>query len=209
VIDDIRDVPAIFDELLASGIQLVKVDTGKLFSPKEWGWRIIAFDLRMPNGQLVEWYLPIRELEAQKKAEGHLLFEEWRNKSADEIDLEMDAYMATIQRSFEGYDKAFQSALDRIGISREEAAASWASAESSMLEAARKSPSSSGMITSSVNEFWISKRRQAPVWPRPQMGKTSLPERCHLQSELRKAFPLVPLLCLNLQGQESKLSYPV
>jgi hypothetical protein len=149
VIDDIRDVPAIFDELLASGIQLVKVDTGKLFSPKEWGWRIIAFDLRMPNGQLVEWYLPIRELEVQKKAEGHLLFEEWRNKSADEIDLEMDAYMATIQRSFEGYDRAFQSALDRIGISRDEAAASWARAESSMLEAARKSPSSSGMITSS------------------------------------------------------------
>jgi hypothetical protein len=149
VIDDIRDVPAIFDELLASGIQLVKVDTGKLFSPKEWGWRIIAFDLRMPNGQLVEWYLPIRELEAQKKAEGHLLFEEWRNKSAEDINVEMDAYMATIQRSFEGYDKAFQASLDRMGISREEASASWASAESSMLEAARKSPSSSGMITSS------------------------------------------------------------
>jgi hypothetical protein len=149
VIDDIRDVPAIFDELLASGIQLVKVDTGKLFSPKEWGWRIIAFDLRMPNGQLVEWYLPIRELEAQKKAEGHLLFEEWRNKSAEDINVEMDAYMATIQRSFEGYDRAFQASLDRMGISREEASASWASAESSMLEAARKSPSSSGMITSS------------------------------------------------------------
>jgi hypothetical protein len=149
VIDDIRDVPAIFDELLASGIQLVKVDTGKLFSPKEWGWRIIAFDLRMPNGQLVEWYLPIRELEAQKKAEGHLLFEEWRNKSAEDINVEMDAYMATIQRSFEGYDKAFQASLDRMGISREEASASWTSAESSMLEAARKSPSSSGMITSS------------------------------------------------------------
>jgi hypothetical protein len=149
VIDDIRDVPAIFDELLASGIQLVKVDTGKLFSPKEWGWRIIAFDLRMPNGQLVEWYLPIRELEAQKKAEGHLLFEEWRNKSAEDINVEMDAYMATIQRSFEGYDKAFQASLDRMGISREEASASWTSAESSMLDAARKSPSSSGMITSS------------------------------------------------------------
>ncbi len=148
VIDDIRDVPAIFDELLASGISLVKVDTGKLFEPKEWGWRIIAFDLRMPNGQLVEWYLPIKELEAQKKAEGHLLFEEWRNKTPEEILEQNDAYMETIRRSWKGYDDAFQSSLDRMGISREDAATSWSNAESSMLEAARKSPSSSGMITS-------------------------------------------------------------
>lgn len=150
VIDDIRDVPAIFDELLATGISLVKIDTGKLFEPKEWGWRIIAFDLRMPNGQLVEWYLPLRELEAQKKAEGHLLFEEWRNKSPEEVEAEHDAYMATIRKSFKGYDDAFQASLDRMGISREDAAASWAKAESSMLEAARKSPSSSGMITSAA-----------------------------------------------------------
>lgn len=150
VIDDIRDVPAIFDELLASGISLVKVDTGKLFEPKEWGWRIIAFDLRMPNGQLVEWYLPIKELEAQKKAEGHLLFEEWRNKTPEEILEQNDAYMETIRKSWNGYDKAFQSSLDRMGISREDAAASWSKAESSMLEAARKSPSSSGMITSAT-----------------------------------------------------------
>jgi hypothetical protein len=148
VIDDIRDVPSIFDELLTSGIRLVKVDTGKLFEPKEWGWRIIAFDLRMPNGQLVEWYLPIKELEAQKKAEGHLLFEEWRNKTPEEILEQNDAYMETIRKSYKGYDDAFQSALDRMGITREDAAASWSKAESSMLEAARKSPSSSGMITS-------------------------------------------------------------
>ena len=149
VIEDFRDVPAIFNELLASGISLVKVDTGKLFDPKEWGWRIIAFDLRMPNGQLVEWYLPIKELEVQKKAEGHLLFEEWRNKTPEEILEQNDAYMETIRKSWNGYDQAFQSSLDRMGISREEAATSWSKAESSMLEAARKSPSSSGMITSS------------------------------------------------------------
>ena len=75
VIDDFRDVPAIFDELLKEGISLVKIDTNKLFEPKEWGWRIIAFDIRMPNGQLVEWYLPLRELEVEKKARGHLIFD--------------------------------------------------------------------------------------------------------------------------------------
>ena len=33
----------------------------------------------MPNGQLVEWYLPIKELEHAKKNGGHQLFEEVRN----------------------------------------------------------------------------------------------------------------------------------
>lgn len=148
VIGDFRDVPAIFDALLQRGISLVKVDTGKLFAPKEWGWRIIAFDLRMPNGQLVEWYLPIRELEAQKKAEGHLIFEDWRGKTEQELFDQNADYMAAIKRSFDGYNAAFESALTRAGLKSDEAAASWAKAEASMLEAARKSANSSGMTTS-------------------------------------------------------------
>ncbi|MCH9730647.1 MAG: hypothetical protein K0U84_13400 [Actinomycetia bacterium] len=147
VVDDIRDVPAIFSMLLDEGIGLVKIDTGKLFQPKEWGWRIISFDLRMPNGQLVEWYLPLRELEKQKKAGGHAIFEKWRDKTPDEIAVQHAEFLADVEQSFEGYDKAFSSALKRAGLSRKEAAASWARSENSMLEAARNSRSSSGMIT--------------------------------------------------------------
>ena len=149
VIDDFRDVPAIFDELLKEGISLVKIDTNKLFEPKEWGWRIIAFDMRMPNGQLVEWYLPLRELEAEKKARGHLIFEEWRNKTQQELQDQQAEYFASIAKSYRNYDAAFQAALDRTGISRQEAESSWRSAESSMLEAARNARRSSAVGISS------------------------------------------------------------
>mgnify|MGYP003645707319 CR=1 FL=1 len=149
VIDDFRDVPAIFNELLNEGISLVKIDTNKLFEPKEWGWRIIAFDMRMPNGQLVEWYLPLKELEVEKKARGHLIFEEWRNKTQQELQDQQAEYFASIAKSYRNYDAAFQAALDRTGISRQEAESSWRSAESSMLEAARNARRSSAVGISS------------------------------------------------------------
>ncbi len=149
VIDDFRDVPAIFNELLNEGISLVKIDTNKLFEPKEWGWRIIAFDMRMPNGQLVEWYLPLKELEIEKKERGHLIFEEWRNKTQQELQDQQTEYFASIAKSYRNYDAAFQAALDRTGISRQEAESSWRSAESSMLEAARNARRSSAVGISS------------------------------------------------------------
>lgn len=149
IIDDFRNVPAIFNELLRDGISLVKIDTNKLFQPKEWGWRIIAFDLRMPNGQLVEWYLPLRELEAEKKSRGHLIFEEWRNKTQEQLARMQNEYFDAIGRSYRYYDQAFEAALDRMGISRQDAEASWRSAESSMLEAARNARNSSGFGISS------------------------------------------------------------
>lgn len=163
VIDRIEDVPKIFEALLQRGVSLVKIDTGKLFAPKEWGWRIIAFDLRMPNGQLVEWYLPLRELEIEKKNSGHLIFEEWRGKTDAELMDQHAEYMAAIKRSFDGYDAAFRRALARSGLSVEDAAASWARSEVSMREAARKSLKSSGAITSSADRGLSS---QAPSMAR-------------------------------------------
>ena len=150
VIPDFRDVPAIFSELLAEGIELVKIDTGKLFRPKEWGWRIIAFDLRMPNGQLVEWYLPLQELEVEKKSRGHLIFEEWRNKTQDELSAQRDDYFNAIARSYRNYNDAFNAALDRMNVSAQDAEASWRSAESSLLDAARNARRSSGVGISSA-----------------------------------------------------------
>jgi hypothetical protein len=167
VIDDFRDVPAIFDELLGQGIQLVKIDTAKLFRPKEWGWRIISFDMRMPNGQLVEWYLPLKELEAEKKARGHLIFEEWRNKTEQELHAQREEYFDAMDRSYRGYDEAFQAALDRVGLSRQEAEASWSNAESSISEAARNARRSSGVGTSPT-------ARSATDLMAPSMVRTAL-----------------------------------
>jgi hypothetical protein len=46
------------DKLLFEGglsqDRVVKLDLQKLLTPKEWGWRFLAFDFRFPNGQLVE-----------------------------------------------------------------------------------------------------------------------------------------------------------
>ena len=68
VVDNIEQIPDVFHKILRQGIELIKIDTQKFLNPKGFGWRIIAFDLRMPyNNQIVEWYLPLKELEKQKK----------------------------------------------------------------------------------------------------------------------------------------------
>jgi hypothetical protein len=89
VVQNITDIPKIFKKLVETGIQLVKIDTEKLFNPKDgdkgWGWRIIAFDLRMPNGQIVEWYLPLKNMEIAKK-KGHKIFEDWRTIPVKELE---------------------------------------------------------------------------------------------------------------------------
>ena len=84
ILGDVRDLDKIVDRLNESGIEVVKYDVDKVLKPGEWGWRIAAFDLRMPNGQLVEWYVPVRELEAAKK-HGHHLFELWRNHDVTKL----------------------------------------------------------------------------------------------------------------------------
>jgi hypothetical protein len=150
VISDIRQVPEMLQVVLDEGVQLVKIDTRKLFEPKSWGWRIIAFDLVMPNGQLVEWYLPLGPLEAQKKAEGHLIFEEWRNKTDEQMWQERAVYLAAQKRSFDGYDRAFRQALDQMGLSEAEARAAWSAAEASISERVTASSSSSGMMRNST-----------------------------------------------------------
>lgn len=134
-LEDFRDIPSMVKELRRQGVDLVKVDTDKMFSPKEWGWRMIAFDLRMPNGQIVEWYTPLREMNKQKRDVGHELFENWRNKTAAELAEDQDAYYAAIKESKEGYDRAFDEALDRLGLSRPEAEAEFRNMESSLADA--------------------------------------------------------------------------
>jgi hypothetical protein len=47
--------------------RVVKLDLQKLLTPKEWGWRFLAFDFCFPNGQLVECYIVFVDLEHTKK----------------------------------------------------------------------------------------------------------------------------------------------
>lgn len=113
---DITQLPAII-ERLQENFEIIKRDTGKFFNPKEWGFRIIPFDLRMPNGQLVEYYLPLTEMQAAQDAGGgHLLFEKWRNKDPNTLTeaehVEMLADQATSRKL---YDDAFAAYKARTG----------------------------------------------------------------------------------------------
>ena len=117
VLQRYSDLPAIVATLRAElGAEIVEQDTRKVLAPKEWGWRIVAFDLRMPNGQLVEYYLPIAEQEAYKKAEGHQLFEDWRNKDVSALtDAELADYQRALLRSNAGYQSAWEASIARTG----------------------------------------------------------------------------------------------
>src|SRR6185295_116909 len=115
ILNDINDLPKILEEAKAKGFELVKVDTDKVLSPKEWGFRIAAFDMKMPNGQLVEFYLPVKEMEAVK-GQNHIIFEKWRNKDMTKLTPEERVdYVKDLRTSNERYQKAWDDYLKRTG----------------------------------------------------------------------------------------------
>jgi predicted RNA methylase len=126
-ITNFSQVMGIFQILKRHGIEVVKLDTGKMFAPKQWGWRFVAFDLRMPNGQLVEYYSPLREMDEKSvKGPNHHLFELWRNKTREEIEDDLSGYRTALKESRDRYDAAFQEAVSRMGFADLSAAeASW------------------------------------------------------------------------------------
>lgn len=127
VIDHLDQLPEIVTTLEQNGVKIVKVDTDKLMRPGDWGWRIVALDLRMPNGQLVEHYMPLKELEAAKKAEGHKLFEKWRNEDEQQVmqdPARAAEYLRDRKKSVDLYQAAWESALARTGADDSAALAS-------------------------------------------------------------------------------------
>jgi len=133
------DIPAIASMIQDEGAEIVKADFKKMFQPKEWGWRFIGFDLRMPNGQLVEFYSPFKELDSKGvKDVNHLLFEKWRNKTEQEKIASWPDYQHDVKESKDRYDRAFSQALRRLGLDENSARASFNKAvervESSMRE---------------------------------------------------------------------------
>lgn len=124
ILPDLSVLPAIAHDLKNSGIEAVKVDTGKLLNPGMWGWRIVVFDLRMPNGQLVEYYLPVQELESAKNDGNHKLFEKWRNKNLSELtEAENIAYAKDQRASDDRYESAWNRYLKRTQQDEDQVAA--------------------------------------------------------------------------------------
>ena len=127
VVQNPADFGRIVEIIEESGAEVVKIDTAKMVNPKEWGWRFAGVDVRMPNGQLVEFYMPMAELEEVKKP-NHLLFEKWRDV-LEVVREKEDPFWDDVDESHERYDQAFSQGLARLGVSDEEFRASWTKEE--------------------------------------------------------------------------------
>lgn len=132
VLTGIDQVAEIMKIVADAGVRLVKVDTAKMLRPKEWGSRFAAFDLRMPNGQLVEYYMPLKELDDAKKAGNHELFEKWRVTTDDERQARRTEYLRDLNTSYDRYEAAWTRALQRLGLDDAAARAEWSRVEVSL-----------------------------------------------------------------------------
>jgi hypothetical protein len=83
-VDNLEDLPKIAKDLKDSGFEIIKVDTDKLLTPKGRGWRMVAFDLRAPNGQMIEYQVLPKEMNAAGDVE-HGTWEQWRNKDVKQM----------------------------------------------------------------------------------------------------------------------------
>jgi hypothetical protein len=93
--------------------QVIKLDVDKLLEPKEWGWRFMGADFRLPNGQIVECYIVFAAMDLCKKQTNHLEFEKWRNLDRREMDAGMLAKLVEAQKqSTVLYDTAFAETLE-------------------------------------------------------------------------------------------------
>ncbi len=155
VLPDITKLPDVIQHMESElGAEVLKRDVDKFLQPLEWGWRIVAFDLKMPNGQMVEYYLPVKEME-DAKAHGHVIFERWRNKDLKTLSrAEKLAYKKDIDESRGHYQKAFDGYLARSGNTESAVRASLAKAAASPDEAAKNSSavSDSGKANPSTQE---------------------------------------------------------
>ena len=103
-----------------------------MWTPKEWGWRFSGLDIRMPNGQIVEYYMPLAELDVQEtKGLNHQLFEKWRHTSEEDRLARYDEYMNDINESYDRYQGGWEKFLHRTGMDIPAAIASFKSAVAS------------------------------------------------------------------------------
>jgi len=119
VLKDMEILPQLAQELKVEGFEIVKADIDKVLDPGQWGWRAVIIDLRLPNGQLVEYYLPVKEVEATKLTKGHKLYEKWRDRNpVDFTKAEEMEYFNDTELSYALYSKAWNAYLKRTSQSK-------------------------------------------------------------------------------------------
>jgi hypothetical protein len=88
-VEDFVDIARYFVGLQQQGrVSLVKIDGAKLFSPGVFGWRMVAFDLRIiKTGMIVEHYMTFSDLIMTNDRWLHRVFEAWRDEDTDTMSL--------------------------------------------------------------------------------------------------------------------------
>lgn len=112
-IKDVGQIGDIMGLLVRAHIKLVKIDVRKLVVPKKWGWRFIAADIRMPNGQICEYYITFEKL-ARVMWDTHRIYERWRQAKLEDGRARRDnpQYLNDLRRSKTCYAMAFLSSLN-------------------------------------------------------------------------------------------------
>eukprot|EP00935_MAST-01C_sp_MAST-1C-sp1_P002227 g2227.t1 len=113
VVDAFRLLALLVDETqwAERGVHAVKVDLKKLLQPKQFGWRFIGCDLKMPNGLLVECYIAFAPLMAVDRI-NHIYFERWRGKDVKNLSVdEQQNYQADAKESTKRYNQALCETL--------------------------------------------------------------------------------------------------
>ncbi len=68
----------------------------------------------MSNGQLVEYYLPVKEVEQAKRSGNHALFEKWRDRDMEKLtQAELKKQYADQEHSYNSYQAAWDAYLSR------------------------------------------------------------------------------------------------
>lgn len=165
ILDYAAAIPRIVRILSDEGARLVKADMN-LFRPDELGWRQVAFDLRMPNGQLVEYQLPFKEMLAVKK-KGHDIYEIWRGKTSAQLAANAEELKLDMAESHALYTRAFNAALARLGLDETAARASWRSLSASFSSSTNKKLDMSSTATAPL--------RQRPDASRSRQGSPGAP----------------------------------
>jgi hypothetical protein len=113
VVSNLDVVSKIAQELKTIGIEIIEIDSKTILKPTRLGWRMIVIDLRLKNGQIVEYQMLIEELDAVSD-EGHKIFEKWRDKDLSQLNQEQKREQFKDRReSKNSYDRAWKAYLQR------------------------------------------------------------------------------------------------
>jgi hypothetical protein len=131
-LENLEDFGKIVQKVQEKGWKVIKMDTAKMSKPREWGWRMAAMDIMMPNGQIIEYQAYPKEFAAVAKKASHTIYEKWRNTTDEARTERWQEYQKDLEESRQINDTAWQEYLRKVGQDESAALASWSNLEASL-----------------------------------------------------------------------------